>query len=255
MTSQHTVRSVQRIISLPITRPKSISKLPLRPVDHSKILTYYHFQLHASEARGKEKTGGASTSRWKPEGGWVKWAQAKAAQTWAGFGKAPEGSWKLKVFRGGERLVDRIDFEELALKGVDPSLGPTIRHPDFSGKGQDAGSTTKPLYLMALIEKRAIVPEGSTTLDGIYKEFGPKLLRASSPASTSSDSPTDRSSETPKGSPGTDNADPDSDSDPDSTSELLLSREAVPAVIDVFNLEKGAAADMYRAVEQAQTRN
>jgi hypothetical protein len=106
---------------------------------------------------------------------------------------------------------------------------------------------------MALIEKRVIIPEGSTTLDEIYKEFGSKLLRASSPSSISSDSLTDRSSETPKGSPGTNNADPDSD--PDSTSELLLSREAVPAVIEAFNLDKGAAADMYRAVEQAQTRN
>jgi hypothetical protein len=38
------------------------------------------------------------------------------------------------VFRGGEAIVDRIDFEELALKGIDPSLGPTILRPDFSRK-------------------------------------------------------------------------------------------------------------------------
>ena len=36
---------------------------------------------------------------------------------------------QLRVFQYGERLVDRIDFEELALKGVDPSLGPSILHP------------------------------------------------------------------------------------------------------------------------------
>ncbi len=30
--------------------------------------------------------------------------------------------------------MDRIDFEELALKGIDPSLGPSILHPDISGK-------------------------------------------------------------------------------------------------------------------------
>jgi hypothetical protein len=29
----------------------------------------------------------------------------------------------------GERLVDRVDFEELALKGVDPSMGPKLSNP------------------------------------------------------------------------------------------------------------------------------
>lgn len=39
------------------------------------------------------------------------------------------------MFQTGERLVDRFDYEELALKGVDPSMGPTIVHPDITGKG------------------------------------------------------------------------------------------------------------------------
>lgn len=33
------------------------------------------------------------------------------------------------MFTYGERLVDRVDFEELALKGVDPSMGPKISSP------------------------------------------------------------------------------------------------------------------------------
>ena len=36
---------------------------------------------------------------------------------------------QLYVFRMGERTVDRIEFEELALKSIDPSLGPRITHP------------------------------------------------------------------------------------------------------------------------------
>lgn len=40
----------------------------------------------------------------------------------------------MRTYQYGERLVDRMDFEELALKGIDPSLGPTITHPDISGK-------------------------------------------------------------------------------------------------------------------------
>lgn len=51
---------------------------------------------------------------------------------------------QLKVFQYGERVVDRIDFEELALKGVDPSIGPTVLHPDFSGKvGRKESSLVK----------------------------------------------------------------------------------------------------------------
>jgi hypothetical protein len=33
------------------------------------------------------------------------------------------------LYQAGERLVDRLDFEELALKSIDPSFGPSIRNP------------------------------------------------------------------------------------------------------------------------------
>ena len=36
---------------------------------------------------------------------------------------------QFKIFTYGERLADRIDFEELALKGVDPSMGPKMSQP------------------------------------------------------------------------------------------------------------------------------
>jgi len=34
--------------------------------------------------------------------------------------------FQLKLYQAGERLVDRMDFEELALKSIDASLGPSI---------------------------------------------------------------------------------------------------------------------------------
>ncbi len=43
---------------------------------------------------------------------------------------------QFKVFTYGERLVDRLDFEELALKGVDPSMGPKITHPRSPSEAQ-----------------------------------------------------------------------------------------------------------------------
>jgi hypothetical protein len=39
-----------------------------------------------------------------------------------------------RVFNYGERLIDRLDFEELALKSLDPSLGPRITSPRTVGK-------------------------------------------------------------------------------------------------------------------------
>lgn len=39
-----------------------------------------------------------------------------------------------RVFNYGERLIKRLDFEELALKSLDPSLGPRITSPRTAGK-------------------------------------------------------------------------------------------------------------------------
>lgn len=93
-----------RIIALPLTPHCKL--VNGKPVEH---LTYYHF---VTPPEDKKKTS------------WTKWAVVKSSQLWAGLGKAPEGSWKRKAFLYGERLVDRLDFEELALKSLDPSIGP-----------------------------------------------------------------------------------------------------------------------------------
>lgn len=41
---------------------------------------------------------------------------------------------QLKIFETGERLMGRIEFGELALKGLDPSLGPSIFHVSSTEK-------------------------------------------------------------------------------------------------------------------------
>lgn len=73
---------------------------------------------------GKDKPNSV-LAKWLPEGGVANWVTSKAAETWAGFGKQPKG-WKRSIYQTGEKLMDRLDFEELALKSIDPSLGPTI---------------------------------------------------------------------------------------------------------------------------------
>ncbi|GAA5894907.1 hypothetical protein JCM8208_006103 [Rhodotorula glutinis] len=52
-------------------------------------------------------------------------ATTKAADLWAGLGKA-DGGWKKKTYTTGERLMDKIHFEEWALKAIDPALAPKL---------------------------------------------------------------------------------------------------------------------------------
>ncbi|KAJ4482306.1 mitochondrial K+-H+ exchange-related-domain-containing protein [Lentinula aciculospora] len=132
MASPKNLHSVQRIISFPITRPRD-AFATLHDPGHKQALTFYQFQVHLPKSKKRE----TNQSKWQPKGGWTHWVQSKASSTWAGFGQAPEGNWKFKVFRMGERLVDRLDYEELALKGVDPSMGPSILHLDVRGRGAE----------------------------------------------------------------------------------------------------------------------
>ncbi|KAI0769812.1 mitochondrial K+-H+ exchange-related-domain-containing protein [Fomes fomentarius] len=94
-----------RIIALPLTPHRQVNG---KPVEH---LTYYHFVTPPDS---------------KNPNSWAKWAVAKASDLWAGLGKAPEGTWKRRSFLYGERLIDRLEFEELALKSLDPSVGPRL---------------------------------------------------------------------------------------------------------------------------------
>ncbi|OCH88456.1 hypothetical protein OBBRIDRAFT_795226 [Obba rivulosa] len=133
--------------------------LPLAPATASasgsavrEQLTYYHFVIPPDSSKQKRNTLG-------------KWVTTKSADLWAGLGKAPEGTWKRRVFLYGERLIDRLEFEELALKSVDPSLGPTLRFSD-SGKPRPEDHPKIPLiyppslgtsplpHLRSLLERR-----------------------------------------------------------------------------------------------------
>ncbi|KAJ3503908.1 hypothetical protein NMY22_g18088 [Coprinellus aureogranulatus] len=293
------LRSRTRIIAIPLSRPR----IPVTTKSGPPIgLTYYQFQLASRETKRRlqeaEEEADKSRLSWIPKGGLVKWAQNKAADTWASFGKA-EGGWKLKTFQFGERMVDRMEFEELALKSVDPSLGPSLTHPASSEmESSEKVGLRIPLYyppkilsretvmselrqyvehripahrkgfytwlaiapLTApfmivpvipnlpfffciwrswshyrdprntynpLLDQEVIVPEPSEELDQIYEEYTPKSLP------------------------------PPSDHSPAATPQhqLLLTKAAVPAILDRFQLEPSVSADLYRALEQVRVRN
>lgn len=91
-----------RIISIPLTRPRATLKNTIQNEPAKRILTYYQFQITSpprpSKSASTSEDGEDSwMSRWRPEGGVVKWVTTKAADTWAGFGKEKAG-WKVCFF-------------------------------------------------------------------------------------------------------------------------------------------------------------
>lgn len=78
-------------------------------------------------------------------------------------------------------------------------------------------------YLQSLVDQHAIVPEPSQELDEIYAQYTP-----------ASSSPEPSTSTTQH--------------------ELLLTRDAVPAIVERFELDPSADTDLYRALEQVRLR-
>ncbi|KAH8825168.1 mitochondrial K+-H+ exchange-related-domain-containing protein [Flagelloscypha sp. PMI_526] len=264
-------RTAVRIIALPLTRPRKPNTLPL---------TFYHFHLKSQERLNAPKTRIASL---------VSWGSGKLANTWASFGKGPEGTWRTKLYAYGEQLFDRLEFEELVLKNLDTSLAPVLPPPAEKGTALTIplihptslqpevqlsrlrsmvdhripthkrgfwryliiAPFTAPFmiipvipnlpffycawrswhhwraykaaeYIKTLLDNNNIIPQESQELDVIYKDFAP-----SSTVKSSNDS---------------------------QRHDLLLSKDAVPAIVSLFNLAAEEGDSMYRALAQAKPR-
>ncbi|KAI6129963.1 mitochondrial K+-H+ exchange-related-domain-containing protein [Pisolithus croceorrhizus] len=320
-----------RIIALPLARARnatSSTALVNRP------LIYYHFNLTPPDAAAKNKS-------WT--NGVLNKLTTMAANAWANFGKAPGGTWKLRLYQHGERLVDRIDFEELALKGVDPSLAPSLRNiAGLSGSNQKGeqrppvipliyppsvySSLPTPLsdeslhpslshlrvlldsrgplhrrgfylwmlilpltfpftiipvvpnipfffcawrswshyraykssqYLSSLIDQGFVHPEPNRELDNIYRLFSPFASSSNGSHSNGLQTPSSdkrgMSENATDFNPKTAPSSTDNNTGPQAH-HLLLSRKAVPRILELFSLPDTAAADMYRAMEQVRVR-
>ncbi|KAF8962968.1 mitochondrial K+-H+ exchange-related-domain-containing protein [Flammula alnicola] len=329
-----------RIIAVPLTRPNIRVVTPAG----AKLnrLTYYQFQISAktkkppppststASSEGKVEEAGPSQAEKKGwlaeirEEGVVDWTTQKAADIWAGFGKT-KGGWKLKVYQAGEKLMDRMEFEELALKSIDPSLGPSIiqlkrslvldekneppKIPLIFPPSQLSPSTalselraytghriprhrkgfyfwmllsplTAPFiivpiipnlpfffcvwrswshyraykssqYLQSLLEHNIIVPEPSEPLDEVYR-----LRQLAAPPTPSESTDSSSSSSAPEIDPASDASSSSAPNPKEPSHILLLTRDAVPSILSIYGFkpESTAAADLYRAVEQARVR-
>ena len=102
-------------------------------------------------------------------------------------------------------------------------------------------------YIQSLLDHDIIVPEASEPLDGVFKSHPATTPSASRDEPDSTSKPTSSSSESsiPK-------TNPDHDREPQHT--LLLSPEAIPLILSLFELESTTSVDLHRAIEQARLR-
>ncbi|KAF7364993.1 p-loop containing nucleoside triphosphate hydrolase protein [Mycena venus] len=122
MASLRKTWGTMRIVALPLTRAPP----------PQRIITYYSFKVVPPPAPPPPKE--SQSSSWLPKEGVVKWAAYKVDSTWSGWGKAETGSWRLRVFEFGERFLDKLDFEEGALKRIDVKQAPPTNVPaDLTG--------------------------------------------------------------------------------------------------------------------------
>ena len=141
-----------RIIAVPLTRPK---RIPSPTQSNLKRLTYYRFQISShklnkapSPKDSEGKTGnGKSLFGW-PKEGVTNWVTKKAAETWAGFGKA-QGGWKVCVDllflgRNDPRYSESAFFS--TVKGL-PCRGKTRRPPGIRRVGvEEYRPVSRPFY-------------------------------------------------------------------------------------------------------------
>lgn len=113
-------------------------------------------------------------------------------------------------------------------------------------------------YLSSLIDQGLVRPEPSQELDEVYRSLFPS---ASSIRDGPSISVPTSSLEDPE-STGDPHLDPPSstttgtacDNDGDVVRQVLLTREVVPRILELFDLPESTAGDIYRAIQQVNTR-
>ncbi|KAJ6615651.1 mitochondrial K+-H+ exchange-related-domain-containing protein [Mycena sp. CBHHK59/15] len=119
-----------RIVALPLTRTPHPNA--------RKLLNFYSYRIIASPKPTESSAPPRSFfTRWMPNEGLARWASHKASRTWAEFGMAEKGTMKLRAFQLGERLMDRLDFEESNLKTIDLSIAPPSKKSQVSGSNAE----------------------------------------------------------------------------------------------------------------------
>ncbi|GAA5836253.1 hypothetical protein JCM11251_001443 [Rhodosporidiobolus azoricus] len=133
-----------KLLALPLTRTPASSTQP------SFYLHALRSSLSSPQAKQRQQDSEPAYL------GYANKAIDKAADLWAGLGKA-EGGWKKKTYDTGERMMDKIEYEEWALKAIDPALAPKPWGKNAASSSSSASSSPSPSSAAAADEKVEIL--------------------------------------------------------------------------------------------------
>ncbi|EST10009.1 Protein of unknown function DUF2343 [Kalmanozyma brasiliensis GHG001] len=120
-----------RLIAIPLARARPTS----HPISTFVAQTASRAAEKALADAAAKKTDGANT----PQLPFTTRMLNKASAFWMDLGRTDQTStldWKRRTYVTGEKLMDRIEYQEWALKGIDPAMGPHL----IRGQAKDAGN-------------------------------------------------------------------------------------------------------------------
>ncbi|TKY90622.1 hypothetical protein EX895_000620 [Sporisorium graminicola] len=149
-----------RLIAVPLARA--------RPTSHP-ISTF----VAQTASRAAERAAAEAAAAAKQNNGAANIAQPpfmtrmlnKASAFWIDLGRTDQTStfdWKRRTYVVGERLMDRIEYQEWALKGIDPAMGPHLirREPkDVNSEGSNSGGIPKLDHVPLLYPSSLLEPQ------------------------------------------------------------------------------------------------
>ncbi|GAA5937978.1 Mrx19p [Sporobolomyces koalae] len=123
--------------------PACLLKLFALPLGRSTTETPL-FLLHASRTRSTLPQTPQAGQGDHPKVDLLTKATDKAADMWSGLGRADAGTWKKRSYDFGEKMMDKIEFEEWALKAIDTNLAPK----PFESTAASASKMHEPVELI-----------------------------------------------------------------------------------------------------------
>lgn len=140
------VAARMRLIAVPIARAKAgatpvstflAQRTPIKPSFTSHKLA----EAKASaSAKDNSATSAETSTKEEEKPPLSKRLLERASKFWIDLGREDQTStfdWKKRTYRTGERLMDQIEYEEWALKAVDPAIGPGLSAPEGKGRRED----------------------------------------------------------------------------------------------------------------------
>lgn len=129
-----------RIIAIPLARARAgVTPVSTFLAQKTPIKTSFtsHKLAESTATKASISSSNSTSKEEEKKEPLSKRIMSKASAFWVDLGREDQKStfdWKRRTYTLGEKLMDQIEYEEWALKGVDPSIGPTLTHPKGAGQ-------------------------------------------------------------------------------------------------------------------------